>query len=139
MLDPRPGERCSTTDPTCQFSDQFRVQREGLPLSLGDPARGVSEEVSGTLSRTITALVGTPFEVAFGFNLQGGLDFTVDATSTGVIDWDLPTGTTLTSLLGWTDPDALIVAVPTPGTLPLLLFGLSALAAASHRRKRTAG
>ncbi len=72
------------------------------------PIMQVDTAVDQVLSRT----VGQPFDLAFGMNLSG--DGAANPSGSpapsdyivGTIDWELPAGYTITSLLGWTDPNA---------------------------------
>jgi hypothetical protein len=95
-----------TWDPNA-ISEQFRV----TPVPGGLVSRAIPFAVYGftpptlaineTLTISFTPAVGTPFDVAFGYDLSGG---GADIAST--IVWNLPPGYSITSVLGYTAPGA---------------------------------
>ncbi|MFO0830446.1 MAG: hypothetical protein U0637_01260 [Phycisphaerales bacterium] len=93
-------------------SDQFSATAL-LPLAnygSTTPTMAVNHSVDQPLTRT----VGTPFDIAFCLVVGGNGGGNMSASTapgdaeyiTATIDWELPPGYTLTSVLGWTDPDA---------------------------------
>ena len=65
------------------------------------------------MDQVLVRTVGQPFDVAFGMDTTGNGAGNTGGTASpsdadyfvATIDWELPPGYTLTSVLGWTDPD----------------------------------
>ena len=97
----------------------------------------VSGGVDLHTTHTFTAVVGTPFDIAYGLNLDAfdsftgtaGINgYTVDLAHTGMIDFDVPAGYSLTSVLGWKP-------IPEPSSIGLLgLCAVGLLLAARRDR-----
>lgn len=97
----------------------------------------VSGDIDLHISRTFTVVVGTPFDIGYGLNIQafdivapfptGTNGFTADLLHTAMIDFDIPAGYSLTSELGWTP-------VPEPSGVVLATLGCVCLAAWGWRR-----
>jgi hypothetical protein len=86
-------------------TEQFRVNpvaggslSRSIPFANHGPAP-VTLAINETLTTPFTRVVGTPFDVAFGYDLQGSA---ADVAST--IVWNLPPGFSITSVLGYTAP-----------------------------------
>ncbi len=88
-------------------TEQFRVnpvaggqRSRSIPFTNHGPAP-VTLAINETLTTPFTRVVGTPFDVAFGYDLQGSA---ADVAST--IVWNLPPGYSITSVLGYAAPGA---------------------------------
>jgi hypothetical protein len=131
--------RCPPASPFCTYNEDGRVTPlPGATAFFGENLSfaGASEAVPFAIAvvRPFAVLNGVPYDVAYGLNISG-FNIFVDASSTAHIDWELPAGTTLTSVLGWTDPDAAPApsGIAEPASLTLL-GGLAALLALRRRR-----
>lgn len=101
---------------TSNINEQLRVANDGLSQGVGlfgitnFGAAQPSFAVNYSETRTLTRTVGTPFEIAyqmdvFGFNgIATGRDG--DGELIARIRFELPAGFSITSVRGWTDPDA---------------------------------
>lgn len=79
-------------------------------------------------THTMTVATGTPFGLAFLFETHGVSGVRANGLNTGLIDFTLPEGYTLTSELGWTSP------VPEPTTHVLIGLGLAGFSFARRRK-----
>ena len=91
---------------TINISEQFRVnatQANSRGVSIPFAAYTTPQvlPVNITFTADFTPVVGTPFDVAFGYSMGGG---GADIAST--IVWNLPPGYSITSVLGYTAPGA---------------------------------
>jgi hypothetical protein len=107
----------TSTDPA--LNEQFRVVAFGssfekfqsIPFANYGSTTPTAQ-IDMTIDEVLTRTVGTPFDVAFGFNTTGnGAGNLAEVTSpaddgyvVATIDWELPAGYSITSALGWTDP-----------------------------------
>jgi hypothetical protein len=84
------------------LTEQFRVE----PVPGGFVSRSIpfavygatppTLEINETMTVPVTPAVGTPFDVAFGYDLAGG-----GANISSTIVWNLPPGYSITSVLGY--------------------------------------
>lgn len=89
-------------------------------------------DLATSVTKTVT--VGTAFDLAFVFQVHGSIAYQADGLSTGLIDFTLPDGYTLTSTLGWTSPTA-TTTVPAPASVAILAVGLVGLRIMRPRRR----
>jgi hypothetical protein len=85
-------------------------------------------DLTATHSQNVT--VGTPFSLAYQIQLfSSNLNGTFDFFNTGVIDFTLPPGYTITSAGGFGPP------VPLPGSVVLMGSGLLRLVGIAWKRR----
>ena len=109
-------------------SDDYRVTSD-------EKTKPLFKEFDLLASTTMNVTTGMDFNLAFMFQVVSTGSVIVDGLNTGLINFDVPDGYTLTALGGTTLPET-ASTVPVPAALPLFGTALIGLGFAGYRRRK---